>query len=131
MITRLKTSKIAKERLDSLNSVLRMSSNAIILRYAIAKSIECEKDVFNDPDAQVLDNSGFEITRQTLFGENEVLYKTLFGLSFKDKDELFFPTLTNMHIERGLKILEKDYRLAGNKEKFIKNIINSLSSNDG
>ncbi len=126
MVTRLKTSRIAKERLDNLNSVLRMSSNAIILRYAIAKSIECDKDVLTDPDAEVLDNSGFEITRQTLFGENEVLYKTLFGVSYKEKDELFFPTLTNMHIERGLKILEKDYKYAGNKEKFIKNIINKL-----
>ena len=128
MITRLKTSKIAKERLDSLNTVLRMSSNAVILRYAIAKSIDCEKDVLTDPDAEVLDNSGFEITRQTLFGENEVLYKTLFGISYKEKDDYFFPTLTNMHIERGLKILEREYKFAGNKEKFIKNIINKLES---
>ena len=126
MITRLKTSKIAKERLDGLNGVLRMSSNAVILRYAIAKSIECEKKIDNDPDAEVLDNSGFEITRQTLFGENEILYKTLFGVSYIEKDELFFPTLTNMHIERGLKILEREYKYAGNKDKFIKNIINKL-----
>lgn len=126
MITRLKTSKIAKERLDNLNTVLRMSSNAVILRYAIAKSLECEKDILNDPDAEVLDNSGFEITRQTLYGENEVVYKTLFGVSYKDKDEYFFPTLTNMHIERGLKILEREYKFAGNKEKFIKNVINKL-----
>ena len=126
MITRLKTSKIAKERLESLNSVLRMSSNAVILRYAIAKSILCEKDIHDDPDAQVLDNSGFEITRQTLFGENEVLYKTLFGVAYTDKDELFFPALTNMHIERGLKILEREYKFTGSKEKFIKNTINNL-----
>ena len=126
MVTRLKTSKISKERLENLNTVLRMSSNAIILRYAIAKSIECDKNIFEDPDAEVLDNSGFEITRQTLFGENEILYKTLFGISYKDKDELFFPTLTNMHIERGLKILERDYKFAGNKEKFIKNIISKI-----
>ena len=126
MITILKTSKIAKERLDGLNNVLRMSSNAVVLRYAIAKSIECGKDIFNDSDAEVFDNSGFEITRQTLFGDNEVLYKTLFGVSYTDKDELFFPTLTNMHIERGLKILEREYKFAGNKEKFIKNIISKL-----
>lgn len=126
MITRLRTSKIAKERLDYLNKVLRMSSNAIILRYAMAESIECKKDIKTDPDSEVLDNSGFEITRQTLFGDNEVLYKALFGISFDDKDEYFFPTLTNMHIERGLKILEKEYKLAGNKEKFIKKIISSL-----
>ena len=126
MVTRLKTSKIAKERLENLNSVLRMSSNAVILRYAIATSLECEKDINTDPDAQVLDNSGFEITRQTLYGENEVLYRVLFGISYKDKDELFFPILTNMHIERGLKLLEKDYKFAGNKDKFIKNIISKL-----
>ena len=126
MITRLKTSKIAKERLDGLNSVLRMSINAVILRYAIAKSIECEKNIYEDPDAEVLDNSGFEITRQTLFGENEILYKTLFGVSYTDTDDMFFPTLTNMHIERGLKILEREYKYAGNKDKFIKNIINKL-----
>ena len=126
MITRLKTSKIAKERLEYLNSVLRMSSNAIILRYAIAKSIECEKDILIDPDAEVLDNSGFEITRQTLFGDNEIIYKALFGVTFNDNDDYFFPALTNKHIERGLKILERDYKYAGNKEKFIKNIINKL-----
>ena len=126
MVTRLRTSKIAKERLDNLNSVLRMSSNAVILRYAIAKSIECNKNISEDQDAEVLDNSGFEITRQTLFGENEILYKTLFGIGSKEKDELFFPALTNMHIERGLKILEREYRYAGNKEKFLKNIINNL-----
>ncbi len=126
MITRLKTSKLSKERLESLNNSLRMSSNAVILRYAIARSLESENDILTDSDAEVLDNSGFEITRQTLFGENETLYKALFGLSYKDKDERFFPLLTNMHIERGLKILERDYRFAGNKEKFIKNIIARL-----
>ena len=103
-----------------------MSSNAIILRYAIAKSILCEKDINEDPDAEVLDNTGFEITRQTLFGENEILYKALFGISYKENDEVFFPILTNKHIERGLKILEKEYKYAGNKEKFLKNIINNL-----
>lgn len=126
MITRLKTSKISKERLESLNSLLRMSSNAIILRYAIARSLELDTDIYNDKEAEVLDNSGFEITRQTLFGENEILYKTLFGLSSNDRDDLFFPTLTNMHIERGLKLLERDYKYAGSKDKFIKNIISRI-----
>lgn len=126
MVTRLKTSKFSKECLDGLNRVLRMSNNAILLRYAIAKSVQCEKDIITDAAAEVLDNSGFEITRQTLYGDKEILYKTIMGVSYKDKDEVFFPRLTNMHIERGLKILEKDYKMAGNKEKFIKNIINAL-----
>lgn len=75
MITRLRTSKEAKEILIRLNSSLRLSSNAILLRYAISRSIQTNKNVINDPEAQVVNNSGFEITRSTLFGENEIVYK--------------------------------------------------------
>lgn len=125
MITRLRTSKESKDILLSLNSVLRMSSYAIILRYAIARSLQSKKDINVDPDSTILNNSGFEITRKTLFGDNEVLYKVLMGAENLD-DEVFFPKLTNMHIERGLKIMERDYKLAGNKEKFIRNYINKI-----
>ena len=126
MITRLKTSKESKRRLEELNRVLKMSSNAVILRYAISKSILCDKDINSDIDAEVDNNSGFEITRQTLFGENEIVYKLLMGIKFSDNDSVFFPTLTNKHIERGLKILEREYKFAGNKTKFIINTINKM-----
>ena len=125
MITRLRTSKEAKERLLKLNATLRFSSNAIVLRYAIARSVQSEKNVFTDPDAEILNNSGFEITRSTLFGNNEVIYKLLLDAQNTD-DEEFFPRLTNMHIERGLKLMERDYKFAGNKDKFIKNYINKI-----
>ena len=49
MITRLRTSKEAKEILIRLNSSLRLSSNAILLRYAISRSIQTNKNVINDP----------------------------------------------------------------------------------
>lgn len=125
MITRLKTSKESKEILDKMNNALRMSSNAVILRYAIARSIESEKDIYDDPDAIVSNAYGFEITRKTLFGDNEIVYKLLMKAENVDDDD-FFPKLTNMHIERGLKILERDYKYAGNKDKMIKNLINSI-----
>lgn len=125
MITRLRTSKESKEILLSLNAVLRMSSYAIVLRYAIARSLQSKKDIYNDPDSEVLNSSGFEITRKTLFGDNEIIYKLLMDAQNID-DELFFPKLVNMHIERGLKIMERDYRLAGNKEKFIRNYISKI-----
>ena len=44
-----------------------------------------------------------------------------------EDDEKFFPYLTNKHIERGLKILEREYKFAGNKEKFIVNLINKIN----
>lgn len=125
MITRLRTSKESKEILLSLNAALRMSSYAVILRYAIARSLQSKKDIYNDPDSEVLNTSGFEITRKTLFGDNEVVYKLLMNAQDLE-DEQFFPKLVNMHIERGLKIMERDYKMAGNKEKFIKNYINKI-----
>lgn len=126
MIVRLKTSRESKERLDLLNRALRMSSNAVILRYAIARSIQCEIPVEEDSLSNIDNTSGFEINRVTLFGENENLYRLLMGVTYKDNDERFFPYLTNKHIERGLILLEREYRLAGNKEKFISNIIDRL-----
>lgn len=125
MQTRLRTSKEAKEILLALNSALRMSSNAIILRYAIIRSIQADKKIEEDSDAKVMNNSGFEITRNTLFGDKEIVYKLLLNGNQMD-DEEFFPKLVNMHIERGLKIMERDYKLAGNKEKFIKNYISKI-----
>lgn len=126
MISRLRTSKAAKERMDSLNRALHFSSNAVLLRLAIAKSIVASKTVQEDKDALVPDSSGFEITRATLFGENEALYKYAMGVKKNDPDETFFPTFTLMHIERGLKMLEREYKLTGNKDKFLTNIINKI-----
>lgn len=127
MITRMRTSKASKERLDSLNRALRFSSNAVVLRYALALSlaINNENPIESDKSAQVMDTSGFEITRATLFGEKEVLYRVIMGFNDGNNDD-FFPKLTNMHIERGLRILEHDYKIAGNKDKFIKNLISKL-----
>lgn len=125
MINRLKTSKEAKERLERLNNYLKLSNNAIILRFALAKSLSCENDIEDDKDSIVNDNYGFEISRHTLFNENETLFKILMNCLNAD-DERFFPYLTNKHIERGLKLLEREYKFAGNKDKFIISLINKL-----
>lgn len=126
MINRLRTSKAAKEKMDSLNRALHFSSNAVLLRLAIAKSIVASKNIRDDKDALAHDSSGFEITRATLFGENEALYKYAMGIKKNDPDETFFPALTLMHIERGLRILEREYKLAGNKDRFLTNLINKI-----
>lgn len=126
MIIRLRTSKESKERLESLNRVLRMSSNAVILRYALAKSINETIPVEEDESSVVSNNSGFEINRVTLFGDNEIVYRLLMGVTDISDDEKFFPYLTNRHIERGLKILEREYKLAGNRDKFILNLVDKI-----
>ena len=126
MIIRLRTSKESKERLENLNRVLRMSSNAVILRYALAKSINETTPVEEDESSVVSNNSGFEINRVTLFGDNDIVYRLLMGVTDISDDEKFFPYLTNRHIERGLKILEREYKLAGNRDKFILNLVDKI-----
>ena len=126
MITRLRTSKASKERIEALNRVLRFSNNAVLLRYALARSIKVGDNIFVDPEAKPADSSGFEIPRATLFGENEAIYKYAMGFNKNTSDETFFPTMTSMHIERGLKLLERDYKFAGNKEKFIRNLVSKM-----
>ena len=127
MITRLRTSKESKERLLRLSAALRFSNNAIVLRYALIKSLQCDKDIYEDPAGKVNDTSGFEITRSTLFGSNEIIFKILSDAE-NIEDEEFFPKLINMHLERGLKLLDRDYQLAGNKDKLIRNYINMLDN---
>ena len=112
--------------MEALSRVLRFSSNAVLLRYAIARSILADKDIKTDPDGTYIDSSGFEIPRSTLFGENEAVFKYCMGVKSSDPDDLFFPNLTALHIERGLKLLERDYKFAGNKDKFIKNIASKI-----
>ncbi len=114
--------------MEALNRVLHFSSNAALFRLAIAKSIMAKKDIRGDKDGMSADSAGFEIPRSTLFGENESLYKYAMGIRKKDSDEFFFPTLTLMHIERGLKIIEREYKLAGNKDKFLLGTINKLEN---
>lgn len=126
MITRLKTSRESKEILENLNRALRFSNNAILLRIAIARSINEECSIEEDHISIVNNTSGFEITRNTLYGDNEIVFKALMHVTDPNKDEYFFPYLTNRHIERGLKLLERDYKMAGNKEKFLINIIKNI-----
>ena len=61
MQTRLRTSKESKELLNTLNSLLRMSNNAIILRYAMIRSIQATKPIENDTDAVVNNNAGLKL----------------------------------------------------------------------
>ena len=89
--------------------------------------ININSEVFNfeeDSISEVHNNSRFEINRNTLFGDNEIIYKL--SMDCFDNDERFFPYLTNRHIERGLKLLDREYILAGNKDKFILNILSKI-----
>ncbi|MDX5476219.1 MAG: DNA sulfur modification protein DndE [Bacillaceae bacterium] len=116
---RLKTSKETGEKLVSLQSTTGLTWN-ILSRLALSLSLK-------DPSLPVLveNKSGVEIHRNAMTGENDYVYKALIRQHAKRNvtDEEYFPDLFNAHLERGISLLENEYKHAGNYEKFLQNLI--------
>lgn len=55
---------------------------------------------------------GLELNRQTIFGEYDVLFKSLVAMSIGEEllDEDFFPRYTKAHLDRGAKLLSNEVR---------------------
>lgn len=124
MIFKIKTSKNTDEILKSLKDKTYITPN-LLMRLAIAKSIRIpeEKNIIED-FYYAIDSNGFEINRHTLTGSYDIIYKCLMEQCCNNhlSDEEYFPIHIKFHIERGTKLLEKDYELAQNTESFIKNL---------
>lgn len=119
---RLKTSKYAENNLKQLESVLKFTPN-IIARIAVAMSLRIP-----DPLGDLkLDHSGQEFNRNTLTGEYDYVFKALIAqhTGREITDDEYFPSLFNAHLERGLRLLVSEYKLAGNSEKLFRSLIMS------
>lgn len=116
---RLKTSKETGERLVSLQASTGLTWN-ILSRLALALSLKIQEI------PQLVENkSGVEIHRNAMTGENDYIYKALIRQHAQRniKDEEYFPDLFNAHLERGIILLENEYKHAGNYEKLLQNLI--------
>lgn len=69
------------------------------------------------------DTEGFELNRQTIFGEYEGLFKALLAMEKKSplSDEDFFPILVKAHLDRGAKLLKNESRYG---MRFYNNLLN-------
>lgn len=118
---RLRTSKTVGEELKQFESLLNISPN-IIARIAVALSLRNPQPI---EVSQESDHSGLEINRSTLTGEYDYLFKCLiaqhYGKSISDEE--YFPLLFNAHLERGMQSLKSEYKMAGNSERFFRNLI--------
>ncbi|MBA4603333.1 DNA sulfur modification protein DndE [Thermoactinomyces mirandus] len=117
---RLHTSKTAEEYLKQLHMVLNITPN-IIARIAVALSLRDPTPIeLSEPD-----RSGMEFNRSTLTGEYDYLFKCLIAqhLGKSISDEEYFPNLFNAHLERGIRILKNEYKMAGNSEKLFRTLI--------
>lgn len=116
---RLKTSKESGEKLVNLQATTGLTWN-VLSRIAVALSI-------NDPTMPELveNKSGVEIHRNAMTGENDYIYKALIRQHAMRNvpDEEYFPDLFNAHLERGISLLDNEYKHAGNYEKLLQNLI--------
>ncbi|MGR9049735.1 DNA sulfur modification protein DndE [Halobacillus faecis] len=117
---RLKTSSKTADTLKSLQSTTKLTPN-VLSRLAVSLSLKINEE----PDTEVEDSSGIEFNRNTLTGEYDYVYKALITQYSQREisDEEFFPKLFNAHLERGITILENEYKHAGNAEKFYHNLM--------
>lgn len=118
---RLKTSQGTGEILKSLQNSTGLTWN-VLSRIAVSLSL-------NDPNMpnEVPDTAGVEIHRNTMTGEYDYVYKALIRqhAGYHVPEEEYFPNLFNNHIERGIRMLESDYKLHGSYEKLLSNLLKS------
>lgn len=116
---RLKTSQETGEILKSLQNSTGLTWN-VLSRIGVALSL-------NDPTLppEVSDTAGVEIHRNTMTGEHDYVYKALIRqhAGYHVPEEEYFPDLFNRHVERGIRLLEGEYKLFGNYEKVLTNLL--------
>ena len=120
MIFRLKTSKQTQEIFEELERRTNYKPYTLV-KHAIAWSVAEKTSVQNFKS----DSNGLDLNRQTITGDNEEYFKTMFELiegRFLEEDE-FFPKYVKAHIDRGSKLLLDMYNHAGSVDKYILHLL--------
>ncbi len=108
MTNKLHTSIQTQEIFNSLSQSLGLQP-FILSKLAIALSIRKGKIIAEDFNT---DNDGLELSRQTIFGDHDLLFKSLI-ISREDRsinEEEYFPSVVKAHLDRGAKLLEDEKR---------------------
>lgn len=108
MTNKLHTSIQTQEIFNSLSQSLGLQP-FILSKLAIALSIRKGKILVEDFNT---DNDGLELSRQTIFGDHDLLFKSLI-ISREDRtinEEEYFPSVVKAHLDRGAKLLEDEKR---------------------
>ena len=112
MTNKLHTSLKTQEIFSSLGQSLSLQP-FILSKLAIALSIR--KGVLAPSDFET-DNNGLELSRQVIFGDHDLLFRSLIvqneGRALREED--YFPDLVKAHLDRGAKLLEDEKRYTKN-----------------
>lgn len=117
---RLKTSKYTKDALNELKTTLNLTPN-ILARLAVSLSLTIDEPV----SLKKTNDHGLEFNRATLTGRFDHIFKAMIAQHCKREisDEEFFPEFFKAHLERGIRILQNEYKHAGNYEKLVRNLM--------
>ena len=117
MTNKLHTARQTQEIFNSLGQTLGLQPY-ILSKLAIALSIKKGRIEIKDLKT---DNEGLELSRQTIFGEHDLLFKSLIVNTEKRSiyEEEFFPGIVKAHLDRGARLLE-------NEKKYSKDFYNHL-----
>ena len=108
MANKLHTSKQTQQIFTNLSQSLKLPPY-ILSKLAIALSIRLGKLQSIDFET---DNDGLELSRQTIFGDYDLLFKTLIINTERrtiTEDE-FFPGIVKAHLDRGTELLKNEKR---------------------
>lgn len=108
MTNKLHTSVKTQEIFKSLSQSLGLQP-FILSKLAIALSVRKGKVLEKDYKT---DNDGLELSRQTIFGDHDLLFKSLI-INRENRainEEEYFPTIVKAHLDRGAKMLEDEKR---------------------
>ena len=108
MTNKLHTSVQTQEIFTSLSQSLGLQP-FILSKLAIALSVRKGKILEEDYKT---DNDGLELSRQTIFGDHDLLFKSLI-INREDRainEEEYFTGIVKAHLDRGAKLLEDEKR---------------------
>ena len=108
MAFKLKTSKKTEEILDRIEASEHMPWYTLA-RLSIAMSIRQGSIGIEDFNT---DNMGRELNRQTITGDDDIIYKSLVQLQENRHltDDEFFPSYIKAHLDRGAILLDQEQR---------------------
>lgn len=108
MTNKLHTSAQTQEIFGALGQSLGLQP-FILSKLAIALSVRKGKIA---PDDYKTNNDGLELSRQTIFGDHDLLFKSLIinreGRAINEEE--YFPGIVKAHLDRGAQLLENEKR---------------------
>ena len=108
MTHKLHTSKKTQDIFNYLNKTTGLQP-FILSKLAIALSVR--KGMVERIDYET-DNDGLELSRQTIFGDHDLLFKSLI-INTENRlisEDEYFPSIVKAHLDRGAKLLEDEKR---------------------